>query len=344
MLKISEIPFYSNYSKAVDYKNNKVAFKSKEQMLTREMEMIPMMLELAKDKKGGYRFNAPQIEKIADKFAQYVSGMSKLEFLKSLLSIGEKKGVQLESDEIMAILAQTCKFEPKGQDNILKFAGYIKERDYNEYDENFVRKHHSYEEFKKEGCEGLSEELLRTLYNEDYSKQVTLINSLVTRGMLMQKAPRLDKYFSSENNLFIKKGVAKCSEPEILAEIVLEAGVHPDTAQKAESLISAYKMSKGNMGLVLDLNRCFLLKEVNEILDTLKQLKKSDLAGYIPSSCYQVYNDYVPLTIELNSVRRQIMRELGLSGILKIKHIDNTYVDVMSGKRLDGSFEQGKRS
>lgn len=340
---MSEVSFYPIVP-MTKYQNVKnVSFRSS-MPINREMEMIPKLLELATNKRGFDRFSLQEMQEMTDIFAQYVSGTYKPDFLKSMLVIGNQKGDLLSFKEIKAILRMTSKLTSVEQNNILGFVKYLKEREYPEYNAEYILKHHTYEKYKGDYDESIPEELIKKAYENVSRRELEIVSSSAHREYLTQKAPKIDKYFADENWSVVRKGVASCNQPEILAEIVLKTGMHTGLSATANYLVAAYNMSEGNMGFVLDLNNCFSKKEMAEILSGLEEKKSVNLINYYPVSVMKNNTNYSLRKISLNVARKEIINKLDLADRIKPREIYNNYVDVMhTGMVYNGNFERGKR-
>lgn len=341
MLKVSICPVFPQ----ARYQNTRnVSFKSQSGLINCEMEMIPKLLELAANKKGFDRFNSLEIQGITQKFADYVSGMYKPDFLKGLLAIGNERGEMLSFAEINAILSTTSELTSDEQNNIIRFVKYLKEREYPEYNAEYIIKNHTFEKYKKDLEKIFPEGEIEKAYQNILRNELNMVSSAHHREYLSKKAPKIDKYFGDEYRRAIKNGVAKSGNPEVLAEIMLEIGMHPSLATMAEPLVKAYEMSKGNMGFVLDMAYSFTSKEALEILDVLKKEKSVNLAKYSPVYVSQIYERFIIRNMTLNSARKDILEELGLTGKVKCAVVPPRELDIMEAKkRCSGSFEQGKR-
>lgn len=341
MLKISGI---QNYSRTTNYKSNtNMTFTSKNQ-LDSEMRKVAIVLESAKNQNGGDRFKPEEISQITNKFMWHNSEIDKPEFMKALLKIGSTKGTPLTSEEIGAVVESTRRLDKKGHNKVLVFTKHLKEKTYHECNAAYIQSNYTYEKFKKIYGGAMPEEQLKEFYKQHLNTEIATANYYARQNLLVQKAPKMDKLLSADNFEFVNFGIAKCSDPGVLAEIVLRTGINGALTQKAEPLINLYKMGNRNIEPVLDFERCFSANDIENIMLILEKRQENGLEKYKSVTYHKVYDNYVPKDINMRDARQVVLKKLNLQGKIKLENPLEYYVDMMDrGRRIGGSYEQGKR-
>lgn len=278
---------------------------------SREMQMIPVYLELATNK-GKPRFNLAEITELCGSLKVYKSKISSTDLVKQLLNIGVDKGEPLSVKEMKDFLSTTALMNKNEQINIIKFIKALKEGT----------------EIIPKGC---------------YPEKNMDKNDLIQYKSYTSKAnikPTNISNFINLNNLEFAYGITRCRKPETLANIAKNMGAMWEISVVPNDLVKAYELSNGNMALIEDLLRGFYPWEIENIVSKLSEKSSSaDLSKYKNKT---VSTDYV--TVEFSSkgisdTRKIILDKLGLTG-----EIDLTNVDYSRKIRtIDGSFEQGKR-
>lgn len=278
---------------------------------SREMQMVPMYLELATNK-GKPRFNLAEITELCGSVKVYESEIPPTDLVKQLLAIGVEKGEPLSVKELKDFLSTTALMNKNEQINIIKFIKALKEET----------------EIVPKGC--FPE---KNMGKNDFIQYKAYTSKANIRPTDISK-------FINLNNLRFVYGITRCRKPETLAKIAKNMGAMWEISVVPNDLVKAYELSNGNMALIQDLLRGFYPWEIDKIVSKLSETSSSiDLSKYINRT---VSTDYV--TVEFSSrgisdTRKIILDELGLT-----EQIDLTDVDYSKKIRtVDGSFEQGKR-
>ena len=263
----------------------KSASKSAEE-LTREMEMVPRYLEVAQLTKGQYRFNPEDVKVLTKAFGEFDTALCKYDVVKELLAIGLKKGEPLSIKEITAFLKATSSLEAKEQQNVMKFMKNMKEIDIINYDEAYVTKNFTLENFRKKEFasyvewhkkhmnwddEKLEKEFVK-YYEGARHNELNLVKYEHYRKTHSVRPMELSQILTVRGYNFAE-GIGKCDSPEILAEIVKNLG--PERFQRIQfleqTLVDAYKLSGENLSFVNDLLRGFYPAEAKAIVRVLKE-------------------------------------------------------------------------
>jgi len=316
----------------------------------RDMQIVSRYLELA-SVKGKDRFNPAQVTELLDTFSKYDTKASKIDLIKDLLNIGARKGEVLSPKEITDFLEVTSGLEAKEQENVIKFMKALKERDTVKFDLDYIKKHNSYDDFKKAemereknfGIKPSNETLMRDKYKWHIQQEISLSQNAHYASRHSDGPVNTSSLISKNNEAFVKKGVAGCDDPEALAQIVSKTGINNVVTYSSQDIVDLYKLSGSNIDLAQDLTRAFYPPEVKQIAELLKKSgKKADVLKNYKPHTIKNYNDGVKRK-SLSTQRAEVLRALGLTG--KVKMLPLGYkADVFQfGKISSGSFEQGKR-
>lgn len=279
--------------------------------LSRDMQMVPMYLELA-SYKGEPRFNSSEIAELTGSVKMYKSKISPTDLIKQLLNIGIEQGEPLSFKEMKDFLSTTALMNNKEQINIIQFIKSLKENSSVNPNKMLADK----------AC--AKTDLIP--YKAYTSKSHTEPNDV--------------SQLINLNNLEFVYGITKCEKPEILAIIAKNMGPMWGISVVPNDLVKAYEMSNGNMSLVQDLLRGFYPWEIDEIVSKLMEKTNTvDLSKYINQTYSTDYVTIITSTKGLEETRGSILATLGLSGQIKLSSLDHS----RKIKTVDGSFEQGKR-
>ena len=340
----------------------KSASKSAEE-LTREMEMVPRYLEVAQLATGEYRFNPEDIKVLRKAFGDFDTALCKSDVVKELLSIGLQKGKPLSIKEMTAFLKATSSMEPREQQNVLKFIKGLKEVETVKYDEAFVKKNFiSFEDYKAKSLESYPEyyarmtpdELerhFRDSYKAHFDSEIRMVRTSDYYRKIHEKGPMDVTTIIGVPGYNFVEGISKCSNPEVLSEIVMNLG--PERFQRIkfveQSLVDAYKLSGGNMSFVNDLLRGFYPAETKAIV---KALKEDPSKAEVLLKTYREHTSENPTVFDgnLSTQRRAILKKLKLDGKIEMLPL-NVKEDVFGpavewGKKtriISGNYEGGKR-
>jgi len=101
-------------------------FENKLPELSREMQMVPKYLELAKHE-GKYRFNTTEIVELTGLAKMYQSEIPITDLVKQLLNIGAEKGKTLSAQEMKDFFKTTALMNKNEQVAVIKFMKSLKE-------------------------------------------------------------------------------------------------------------------------------------------------------------------------------------------------------------------------
>ena len=300
---------------------------------TREMELVPKVLELAKLPKGEYRFSPEDIKVLTEAFQGYDTALGKYDLAKELLAIGQTKGKHLSTKEISSFLKATDSFEPEEQEKVLKFIKTIKESE--------VELEKKFSDYAKNNLEIPKEKDVNYRYlsyacsEEEYYKLQKIKDKL-----------DITKIIGVPGYNYAEK-IGKCSDPETLANIVIKLG--PRDFQKIrfmeDSLIDIYKLGDGNMALIKDLTTGFYVAEIKAIVKALKEnpTKAKELLKQYESLMVDKNLDGKRFVDDVSRCRKKILKHLNLKDKIKTYEIEG-YQDVfgIGSNKLNGNFEGGK--
>lgn len=362
MVKINPTKITSYLSDTASRVSKSVSKSAEE--ITREMEMVPRYLELATLAKGEYRFTPDDINVLTKAFGEFDTALCKSDMVKELLSIGLKKGEPLSVKEMTAFLKTASSLEPQEQENVIKFMRKIKEVEVVNYDEAYVTKNFTLENFRKKHFKSYAEwhtkhmgwdsETIEKEFVKYFEGQKTNEFNLVRydyyRKINSTRPMDLSQILTARGYNYTE-GIGKCDSPEILAEIVKNLG--PKKFQKIQfleqTLVDAYKLGNGNMDFVNDLLRGFYLSEAKAIVRILKENPKK--AEEILNT-YKAHTDDNPTVFDksLSTLRREMLKELQLQDRidplpLGVKEDVFGPPNLEGGKNriISGNYEGGKR-
>lgn len=313
---------------------------------SRELQMVPMYLELAKLNEN-YRFTASEIAEITDLVKTYGSEIPATDLIKQLLNIGVEKGEPLSTQELKNFLQTTAVMDKEEQNKVITFIKTFKEQDLIKEDTDRSSERQTFEQFKSEVAAGndsflkeMPEKRLWEFYFNRIRRELNYINYKSYTSQLDVLSPRDISRFINLSNLGFVYSVARCEKPEIIAEIVQKIGLVPELAMIPNDLIQAYELSKGNKGLIEDLTIGFYPSEAKQIVSKLVARKDTqDLSEYCPEINASSYRNPCGFNYDLAEQRRKILATLGLTGQIDL-------LPLQTCKRINivsGSFEQGKR-
>ena len=342
----------------------KSASKSAEE-ISREVEMVPRYLEVATLSKGAYRFTPEDIKALTKAFGEFDTALCKMDVVKELLSIGVSKGEPLSVKEMSAFLKSASSLEPQEQQNVLKFMRKIKEVDVVDYNEEYVTKNFTLENFRKKhfksyaewhtkhmgwDAERLEQEFVK-FYEGQRLNEFNLVRYDYYRKLHSVRPMDVSQILTTRGYNFTE-GVGKCDSPEALAEIVKALG--PEKYQRIQfleqTLVDAYKLSDGNMDFVNDLLRGFYVPEAKAIV---RALKNDPQKAEAILKTYKCHTDENPTVFDksLAAQRREMLKELQVQDQvntlpLGVKEDVFGPPNLEGGKNriISGNYEGGKHS
>lgn len=346
MVRINKLGITPNTTLELYERSQGKYAKQESAALSREIQMVPVILELAtiKDKN---RFTPTEITEITGMIKTYNSEIPATDLVKQLLNIGTEKDMPMSVQEIKDFLLATPSLDKNGQIRVIEFMKSLKKQEGFKYNADYIRRNNSFEKFMNEEVnefpdiyEGKTEEELRKIYNERISKEIKYSQNATYTRQFDIDTPNVSNFINL-NNLEFVYSIANCEKPEILAEIVLRTGIKPAVSHTPNELVRIYELSKRNNGLIQDLARCFLPEEITQITPKLAERKgNKDWSKYYqwtrPSDTYTLPN----YSSDLLNLRRSILESLDLTGQINLCTLKKTQ---SIWATVDGDFERGKR-
>lgn len=313
---------------------------------SREMQMVSMYLELATIR-GKDRFNASEIAELMNMIKDYNSEIPADDMVKQLLDIGKEKDRPLSIQEMKDFFQATPLLDKEGQVRVLEFMKTLKDKVSFKYDAEYIKSNKTFEKFKNEYAKifpelykGMSEEELKKVYQSGISKELKSIQYKAYTCQFDIEAPNVSNFINLKTLAFVY-GVANCDNPAILAEIVSKTGITSSLSEIPNELVKVYEISDGNVGLVQDIVRCFLSKEILQIVPKLADKKyDKDLSKYCQMTRPTDDGVLPAYSSHLINLRRSILMNLNLQNQVNLCHLKKTK---SVSKIADGDFERGKR-
>lgn len=307
---------------------------------SRELQMIPTYLELAKNN-GQYRFNKEEIEEISKAFKFYATNLSLIDLLKELLAIGSETNNTLSAKEIKGFLTATTEMKMIEQKNVLRFLNAAKTKEGIKITPEYLMETYPYEKFKAreinfskkynlnpKSIPFSDENELKAKYKSAIQNQILTLSNEGYRKILSTNKCPVSEYITKNNKPAVET-IAKCTNPELFFSIVDATGLTPSVLATANSLITLYSISGKNEALIVDLSRAFYPAEIKQITEILSQKAKSsdhkilpELLDYV-SNTYKVYDSVSSSSSipKLDIQRKNILEDLGLKEQIKLEQL-----------------------
>ena len=329
-----------NFSKYTEYsfKGRIDTPKKKSSATSRELQMIPTYLELAKSN-GQYRFNKEEIAEISKAFKFYATNLSLIDLLKELLAIGSETNNKLSTKEIKGFLTATNNMKMIEQKNVLRFLNAAKTKEGKKITPEYLMETYPYEKFKAKeinfnkkyninpkSMSITDENDLKSRYESAIRNQMLAFSNEGYRKILSTNKCPVSEYITKNYKPAVET-IAKCANPELFFSVVDATGLNPSVLATADSLITLYNISGKNEALIVDLSRAFYPAEIKQITEILSEKAKSsghkilqELLDYV-NNTYKAYyavsnTSSMP---QLDIQRKNVLEDLGLKDQIKLE-------------------------